>query len=92
MVEKRRKRRNEIASLDVSLSLSLPAPHALSFAPLSRIQHPRIIYSPTDFFASATKEGRATGAATAERVAIACIVVVLEGRWEATELETERKL
>lgn len=67
MVEKRRKRRNEIASLDVSLSLSLPAPHALSFAALSRIQHPRIIYSPTDFFASATKEGRATGAATATR-------------------------
>ena len=40
----------------------------------------------------AVLDTRATGAATAERVAIACIVEGLEGRWEATELETERKL
>ena len=40
----------------------------------------------------AVLDTRATGAATAERVALACIVEVLEGWWEATELETERKL
>ena len=40
----------------------------------------------------AVLDTRATGAATAERVAIACIVEVLEGRWEVAELETERKL
>ena len=40
----------------------------------------------------AVLDTRATGAATAERIAIACIVEVFEGRLEAAELETERKL
>ena len=66
--EKSRKRRKMLASRDQS---RLPHPHALPFPASPSFTNARTFHSPTDFFASATKEGRATGDATATRRAAA---------------------